>query len=644
MPRAMYCSRCEPIQDLPARKYQGYAKMKADQAVLHRNIEEFRDGLAVSCWWCSRLAKRLMSREKKSLHELQSFRSHVLRVESTIIIEYDYESHTSGFKKRGALKFECENLPCAVKLEARTDSTQSWQYIERRLRECEESHKEKCGRSENGSRAPTWLIKIETPDDSERRCRLVKSFSEAPIQEYVTMSHRWQSELMDHLKLCTSNLEAYIDSVPMKSLPNQYADAVEVTWKLGLRYLWIDFLCIVQDNDDLPKEIGRMTDIYRNAYCNLSATSTEQGSGSLFFDRDYTQLPLIFTPNDADIQCAIMDRFWSSLFKELDFEPLYNRAWVCQERLLARRNISFTKNLIFIECQSSIDCEIGPVTSKMTSCLRPAGVKYRLAAISGLARYIAGATKVDYLAGLWNSGLTLQLGWVPLHGAKYKNATKPSRAPSWSWANTDMPVRLAAHRRNKHVPVVEILEAKCEDTYEAKSMGYIRLHGWLVPFAKPKNFAMRCEDERFHPYMFTIDIGLKHKLLVSRDVFPAPELTNAKFVQELKDSCYALPLYFSNYDLDGIIVTLTPTNEFRRVGTWSLNWQAWRKGNPSEDDAASKDSMDRFRRYAFADPGEDESYMRTSVPLLGALLDSFEECDLPFLKNVPGERKLITLV
>lgn len=692
----MECSRCELIRDLPVQEDDSSTE---GQIVLHRTIKELRDGLAASCWWCAQIESSVLERsQEKSLHEYRTFWSQIIRYSHQYFITLRYGPYRGEIEHKSWHSLSYKNLSSAVKLERRTDSSESWQYIQHRLRECEASHKETCGSTTLQDRAPTWLIKIEEQKDSRRRCHLIKSSSEASIEDYVTMSHRWQPKLIDQKKLCTSNLKDYQNHIPMEELPKHYADAVEVTWKLGLKYLWIDFLvsfilrtlhlcddadvdqCIVQDSEDLGQEIGRMSQIYQNAYCNLSAASADQGTEGLFFDRDLLRLPHIFRTSDNHCQYVELNDP-PYLFQRLDSEPLYRRGWVCQERLLARRNISFTKDLIFIECHSSIDCEIGPADGipgssfflyrgprvsigieeeyvalgkferhnllpfwgEIVGFYSQSELTYpddRLIAISGLARYIAHATKVDYLAGLWNDRLPIQLSWRKIHQFTRtlqsvppkddaKDDAKVGRAPSWSWTNTDGPISFFVPQTGSYTPVVEILEAKCEGPYESKSTGFIRLHGWVTPFCNQKNVAIRKADRE----NYWVDIGFTQKLKVSWDEFPAQRFTCARIAQELTKDCYALPLYLYDTTLHGIMVTLTPKKNFRRIGIWHID---------SMEDSSKKR---RYIRSPWPGPRLDEYLVLQDAPyILRVLLDFFGECDLPFLKTVSGGRRLITLV
>ena len=67
-----------------------------------------------------------------------------------------------------------------------------------------------------------------------------------------------------------SNLEDQKRQIDVNSLPKTIMDAIKCTEQLGLKYLWVDSLCIIQDSaEDKAKEISRMSNIYQNAYVSL---------------------------------------------------------------------------------------------------------------------------------------------------------------------------------------------------------------------------------------------------------------------------------------------------------------------------------------------------------------------------------------
>src|SRR6187402_2210908 len=158
---------------------------------------------------------------------------------------------------------------------------------------------------------------------------------------------------MDNQTMFSEGIEVY-------KLPKTFQDAIYVARHLNPRvqYLWIDSLCIVQDDArDWARESVQMYQIYRNSYCNISATGAKDNDGGLFFDRNPEFLwedqinlnaegiPKLRSMNGergqnfglgVDIRrCNILDAsFWA---REVDNAHINRRGWVLQERLLAPR-------------------------------------------------------------------------------------------------------------------------------------------------------------------------------------------------------------------------------------------------------------------------------------------------------------------
>ncbi len=110
-----------------------------------------------------------------------------------------------------------------------------------------------------------------------------------PSVSYLTLSHCWGSFMPK--RLLKSTLEPMKRSIRFDELSKTFQDALAVTRQLGMRYIWIDSLCIIQDSDeDWRRESAQMGHIYASSHCNLAATSAADGSEGLFFDRD--TLPL----------------------------------------------------------------------------------------------------------------------------------------------------------------------------------------------------------------------------------------------------------------------------------------------------------------------------------------------------------------
>lgn len=144
-------------------------------------------------------------------------------------------------------------------------------------------------------------------------------------------------------------------SITLSDLPRTFQDAASVARRLGIRYLWIDLLCINQDSaEDWALESSSMRLIYRNCILNIAAAAAEDGSMGCFFDRD----PNIVRPcririAESGFYDFAVSNVWSSNILNVSLNP---RAWVLQEQLLAPRVLHFSKMQLFWECNKLVSC------------------------------------------------------------------------------------------------------------------------------------------------------------------------------------------------------------------------------------------------------------------------------------------------
>nr|POE72082.1 hypothetical protein CFP56_11958 [Quercus suber] len=160
-----------------------------------------------------------------------------------------------------------------------------------------------------------------------------------------------------------SNVNKHRPYVTLSKLtPATFRDAVSVTRSLGVRYLWIDALCMLQNNpEEWLRESPMMQEIYCNALIGLAAVSADNCDQGLFRERTGAGA----TPCEADVTWAhqslpcrvVRDDFWKG---EILSEPLYKRGWVLQERMLAPRILHFQRRQVFWQCPSLTACESAP--------------------------------------------------------------------------------------------------------------------------------------------------------------------------------------------------------------------------------------------------------------------------------------------
>jgi len=137
---------------------------------------------------------------------------------------------------------------------------------------CSSSH-QNCNINAKYSFYPTRLIDVGACSSSA--VRLVLTSDIQPQGGYLTLSHRW-SDYMP-MKLTKLTIETMLREIPHDSLPLTFQHAIEVTRRLGKRYLWIDCLCILQNDDDKSdwlKEAACMDKVYSNTFLNISATGS----------------------------------------------------------------------------------------------------------------------------------------------------------------------------------------------------------------------------------------------------------------------------------------------------------------------------------------------------------------------------------
>jgi hypothetical protein len=303
---------------------------------------------------------------------------------------------------------------------------------------------------------PTRVI-----DASATMVRLVSNVDWASDQfpSYITVSHKWRSTGM--IKLLKSNLEGMHRGFQEQALPAVFRDAIILARALKIRYVWIDALCIVQDDpDELQNEISNMGHIYRNAVLNVGALQAaevemkeEQESPGLFADRD----PQAISPFALTIQRSDYTRnhfaYQDVVLEKLNWSSLMKCGWVLQERLLSRRSIYFGDRLWW-ECSENLACEGFPgrlpefykdgfwpgknTPYRIINMLRRAGQDGRyehsspagwhdlvstfsgcnlsfeqdyLVALSGLAHEFQVTLGDEYYAGLWGQNLCDGLLW-----------------------------------------------------------------------------------------------------------------------------------------------------------------------------------------------------------------------------------------
>jgi hypothetical protein len=229
------------------------------------------------------------------------------------------------------------------------------------LRWCDEFHKCNKHQVEPGTVLPTRLIYVGDLDALDHDPEVLSLYctKQSDSIQYVALSHCWGESppTTDSPQFCTTddNIKARRERFNFSELPKTFQDAVRITRELGIRYLWIDSLCIVQWNmEDWKHEATRMEGIYASAYCTIAATSALDSNAG-FLNRNVNSEHIYFqnTTGAQLYMCNDMDDFDN----DVEQAHLNTRAWVMQERILARRTIHFSANQTYWECGEGVYCE-----------------------------------------------------------------------------------------------------------------------------------------------------------------------------------------------------------------------------------------------------------------------------------------------
>jgi hypothetical protein len=292
---------------------------------------------------------------------------------------------------------------------------------------------------------------------------------------YATLSHCWGKAKT--LKLLTQNIAELRVGIEIATLPTSYREAITTAKRLGLRYLWIDSLCIIQDSVvDWRYEAAQMGSVYQRSALNIAAAGAAENSDPCFSQRDPSSIRpvLVETTWEGSSQNKyyLIDEGIRSA--EVDFSPLRKRAWVVQEVWLSPRVLNFTKTQLWWECIELEACEaypngvpnewfvsggLGSISGKFKwaddvesthrrwnqlaeqySACRLTVISDRMMAFAGIADSFTRLLNDDYIAGLWRSQLPQQLLWETLKFRRRVFRPQGYRSPSWSWVSVEGPV------------------------------------------------------------------------------------------------------------------------------------------------------------------------------------------------------------
>lgn len=360
------------------------------------------------------------------------------------------------------------------------DSPVTYQLSQGWLNECLSTHPECC--LHELPRLPTRVLDLQAEGASEG-CRIVQSGGRTG--KYAALSHCWGGVITPVLS--DGTIRGFLEDLPISQLAANFQDTVKIVRQLGIRYLWIDSLCILQDSElDWQVESANMAAVYQNAAVTIYA-STSPGSKHGIFPHKESSPSAGGSPKPKKVRIPVSPRGDDEQFVDVQMleeaededlwkldvmSPLAIRGWCLQELILSPRRLFCGKKQFYWQCLHGYHAADGlprspgvrtttteyretmrqihstgtkPSREELLSEYYTLVSKYsqrrfsfgsdKLLALTGLTSQLHPAVGGEYIAGLWSCDITSGLIWRSLgHCATH---SEEYRAPSWSWAVTD---------------------------------------------------------------------------------------------------------------------------------------------------------------------------------------------------------------
>ncbi|KAH8724540.1 heterokaryon incompatibility protein-domain-containing protein [Phaeosphaeriaceae sp. PMI808] len=369
---------------------------------------------------------------------------------------------------------------------------------------------------------------------------------------------------------------------PFSRLPKTLQDAMTITLRLGLQYIWIDSLCIIQDDpEDLSREIAKMANTFQGAFVTISAASAFSVDQGFLSDRatlSRRRIGLPWRSTNAENGTVLIERERQAYDPAED--PINLRAWTLQEHILPRRMLVFGTRELWWTCETAVSFDTFPTQRivNVPTVQRKSGedrfsLNYwrsivrdytrrfltypndKLPAIAGVASLYSEFFKSRYLAGLWEFSFLSELMWC----SQRSDITRPPvrRAPTWSWASVDG----------------EITHDWCLMAQDADASTVIGCH--IAPTSKSSPFgsvnplqcALRIECKLIKAYW-----GSDGKYVYSaKDGWERVGRTIADALEEnLQIDVWVLPI--TKTPIRGLLLVSVGGDVYRRVGLVTRMW------------------------------------------------------------------------
>ncbi|CAK4030218.1 Hypothetical predicted protein [Lecanosticta acicola] len=191
---------------------------------------------------------------------------------------------------------------------------------------------------------------------------------------YAALSYCWRGKESFFLRM--ASYSQFTSGIRTAEMPPTIRDAVQATYQLGLRMLWVDSLCIIQDSDeDKQIQIAATHDIYSGAKFVIAAAAAVDSSNNFLIDQKaHAKSPcFINICGKLDTTCERLPASGAAIFAmptrtqellsgdDVHLSRLRSRGWVFQEEQLAKRIIYFCDNGVILRCNYCRKSEVQPL-------------------------------------------------------------------------------------------------------------------------------------------------------------------------------------------------------------------------------------------------------------------------------------------
>ena len=305
-------------------------------------------------------------------------------------------------------------------------------------------------------------------------------------ERYFVLSHVW-GDIDIACRTKCENFERYQnEGIDYNALPQTFQDVIRITVAVGVEYLWIDSLCIIQDDtSDWQRESAKMASIFRSASLTIAAASARNSLGGCNLSKIFEPATQFSGNSDGLLDFAIRGPEYKDAMRTLQDQmngsPLNGRAWVFQEQILSPRSLHAAHSQFVWQCAAHIESEDGlhfedhrrgrkvpwRTFDRHSDRSQPSGqaeersashsyeldqrwwfwvdkfmertlkfTKDQYGACAGVVRLYQEISENEPVVGLWRRDLALHVAWYAFRDEYDHKEPLPeygSRRPSWTW-------------------------------------------------------------------------------------------------------------------------------------------------------------------------------------------------------------------